>query len=335
MKFWGEAVGRRVCWSRILVLMVLTVLTWSGAQVVGPEPAAGAEKIRLALLDDPSRDVYLYALQEGIVASPEVEVEVTLLPMPAIIEAVGTRQFDLVETAGVALPLAARRGFPLLAASPALVNEDGTYLFVAADSPIQTPADLRGKVIGVSSLGGTFMLELRYLLQQHGIDADMTTGEVRFQEVPAETVPLLLERGQIHAALLLHAPAYRFLQEDRLRVLSAVTREIVTVTGQPIVNSVLATYPETVARRGGSVRTALELLRRSADYARSHWREVAGEVARRRGISPDFLDWWAEGQNMELGVPMAERKEALAHLWSMAGAVGDLPAVPDVEDFLF
>src|SRR5690606_16844689 len=123
----GRAFGGRLWAAAARVLAAVAILALvAGLGWPGAGTAYGAERVRLALLDDPSRDIYLYALHEGIVASDDVQVEVVLLPMPAIIDAAGTRQFDLVETAGVALPLAARGGFRLLAASPALMNEDGT-----------------------------------------------------------------------------------------------------------------------------------------------------------------------------------------------------------------
>lgn len=298
----------------------------------GSEP----EEVSVAILDDPSRDMYFHALNEGLVSSEEVDVEVTALTLGPLIEAVGSRQYDVVEGPGIALPRAASRGLNLVAISPSLVNEAGTYLFVAEESPIASPADLKGKVVGVPSLGGTFTLELRYLLKERfGLNVDMTDGDLRFQEVPAESLLSLLNRGQIDAGVAIHIPAHRLTSEPGVRVLSNVTKEVVELTGEPVINSVLMTYPEIADERREEVQAALELISDSATYAREHWNEVRDAVAEERGISSQFLDWWSERQQLELDKSMEERSEALVAVWQMAHEIGELPEVPSVEQFLF
>lgn len=89
------------------------------------------------------------------------------------------------------------QGFPVEAVYPYSLNVGGVV--VPSNSSIRSGADLRGRVIGVTSLTDkTFILLRAYSLRKHGFDP------LRQSQVIATGSPLmaeLLERGQLEAAL--------------------------------------------------------------------------------------------------------------------------------------
>lgn len=306
------------------LVATLLLLSFLVAGCGGLRPSAGERAVvTFALLDDPSRDLFLYALTEGKVASAAVAVQIHQLPMASIIEAVASREYDLVEAATVTVPKAHQRGFPLLIASSGLINYGGSRVYVLPDSPLPDLGSLAGRTLATSSLGGTFMLEARYVLaRRYGLNPDLLRGDVAFQEVPPETVFTLLSDRRLDAALLMHAPAYR-LETAGFRVLANVTEEFRTLTGYPVLNSVLITYPSVAEAKEESLVQALELLRASAAYARAHPDEVIAEVARRRRVSEDFLRWWLAAHDFRQGESPAADVGPLRAVWE--AAVGGHP----------
>lgn len=97
-----------------------------------PEAATDGDRttISLALLDDPSRRVALHAVEQGIVTSGSVDLDLTYLPPSAIAEAAPARQYDVVEATPLAVPQGLALELDLIILSAGLQNLDGTLLFV-------------------------------------------------------------------------------------------------------------------------------------------------------------------------------------------------------------
>ena len=88
------------------------------------------ETVSLALLDDPSRRAAMYAIEQGIVVSETIDLDLTYLPPSQIAEAAPAVQFDVIETSPLAVPGAAIRDLTLIVLSGGLIDLDGTLLFV-------------------------------------------------------------------------------------------------------------------------------------------------------------------------------------------------------------
>lgn len=321
------------------VLLALTLLAGACAQAATPGPTAQptAEppaRLSLAVLEDPSRDVFLFALENDLVTSPTLEIEVTKLPLALIIEAARSQQFDLIEAATTAVPLAAAGGFKFLIFSPGIVSHEGAPIFVPASSEVEDLAGLEGKTLGTPSLGSSVLLEARYLLQQAGLDVSFEGGDVAFQEVAAEAATALLVENRLDAALLIHAPAFRLLSEPQVRVLVDAHVAFREATGADPVASVLVTYPKVVEDKGDLLEEARRLLRESADYARENHTEVVEAVARTSDLRPEFVDWWTTVQDFRIGDAAEEFREGILALWNAARDVGEVESLPALEDHL-
>jgi len=197
-------------------------------------------------------------------------------------------------------------------------------------------AALRGKTIGVVSLDAVSTLEIRYLLQEAaGLDASQKASAVTFVEAPPESLESELASGQIDAAVMSPAGAYRLLADDRFRVLSEVSKEMRKLTGGPVVSTVLLTYPDVAEQKPDALAALSRLLAQSVAYYDANEGMVLDTIAGQAGLDRAFLRWLAERQELPLGDLSPETQERLLRTWQAAAALGDIDRAPDLTSVLF
>ena len=86
--------------------------------------------VTLGVLDDPGRRCALYAVEQAIVVSDAIDVNLTYLAATALQEAAVAKYFDVVEATPLLVPLGIAGDLPLLVLSGGLQDLDGTLLFV-------------------------------------------------------------------------------------------------------------------------------------------------------------------------------------------------------------
>lgn len=315
-------------------LSVLVVACGGGT--AAPSPSVPKTTLEIAYADDPSREALLWGITHGKVTSSSVEVTVKFLPLAQIIPAANTKQFDAIE----ATPLAVARtaggepGFLIL--SSGLRNGLGTALVTGKASPIVSPAGLKGKTIAVASLGGTFVLEARYVLQKkYGLNTDLKTGDVKFSETPQEAVPQLLKEGRLDAAVTTQLLTYRLKDSPDHRVLSELTREFAELAGNKSINSIVVTYRDKAATRGKALGELQRMLADSLAYLRANRDAVLAEVAAARKLDPAYLAWFFQAYELRAGPVSETDKAEIRASWEAAKLVGDAATVPNIEDVLF
>ena len=150
-------------------------------------------KITYAYLLDPAFDAVVWAIKNGKVKSDLIDLEVSGLLIPQLLQATSTKQFDVVMTAVIGVPAAAARGLDLRILSAALhaspVGEGGG-VWVKKDSPIKSVAALKGKTLasyGLRSTGYMFVREA--MRRKFGLNMALEGGDVRQVEVQAPTCP--------------------------------------------------------------------------------------------------------------------------------------------------
>lgn len=314
----------------------ILVTACGGATAPTPSPTVAKTALEIAYADDPSREALLWAITHGKVTSSSIDVTVRFLPLAQIIPAANTKQFDAIE----ATPLAVARtaggepGFLIL--SSGLRNGLGTLLVTGKTSPIAKPVDLKGKTIAVASLGGTFVLEARYVLQKrYGLNADLKTGDVKFSETPQEAVPQLLKEGRLDAAVTTQLLTYRLKDSPDHRVLSELTREFAELAGGKSINSIVVTYKERAATRGKALADLQRMLGDSLAYLRANREAVLAEVAAARKLEPAYLAWFFQAYELRAGPVSEADKGEIRASWEAAKLVGDATTVPNLEDVLF
>ena len=242
-------VGRLGGWICLLVLLVVLTASCSGDE--GPAINEGDRvTISLAILDDVGHRAALYALDQRLTTSTTVDLVVTYLPASALDEAARSKQYDVVESTAIAVPAGAADDFSFVILSAGLQDLDGTLLFVSANSELRSPRGLAGKAIGVVSRNDPSTLATRYLVQRgHRIDTGLEGGQVTIEEAPAESLPRLLENGEVDAAVLSQLAAFRLEGQDGARILSHVTGELRDLIGTPLMSSILVTYPDVATQK--------------------------------------------------------------------------------------
>lgn len=301
-----------------------------------PGVALGKEKITVAYLDEDSHRAVFYAIEEGIVKSDLIDVETRALNIPALIQATGSKQFDVVQTAVVAVPKLAERGVFLKILSVALMAKDeAAVIFVKNDSPLKTPADLKGRGLAVEALGATVTTYMRVSLQKkYGLNMALKGGDVRLEQIPRDVIPGLLAQGKIDAAYLYHTPAYRFRRDPGYRILQNTIKDFVDTIGTRPVTALMVTYPETLEKKGAAIKEFNRMLLASVEYARTR-PEVWEAVAKKHGASAEFLKDWFANQYDFPATMNADLARGVQKMWELTHELGDLKTVPKVDDFVW
>ncbi len=208
------------------------------------------------------------------------------------------------------------------------------------DSPTVTglvsPADLRGRTVGVASLTDGSTLEARLLLQEaYGLDVSLDAGDMTFVESPAESLSTLLQDGDIDAAVVSHLGAFRLLDDERFRLLSRVTEEMREITGAPIMSSILITYPDVADQRADALVELNRMLAESVTYFDVNRDDVLEAVAVDQAIDAEFLRWWWDRYDLPLGDLSADLQERLLQIWEAARMIGDIEEYPELASVLF
>lgn len=328
--------GRWMASAGLLAALALLAAACGGSE----EPSAATEgdrvTISLAVLDDVGRKASLYAIEQRIVTSASVDVVITYLPPSAIDESARSKEFDVIETAPLAVPLAILEDFDFVILSAGLQALDGTHLVVNSDADLTTPEDLPGKTVGVVSREATSTLEARYLLQEsYGLDIGVEDDDVAIQEAPAQSLPTLLESGELDAALVTEMSAFRLLDNAEFRVLSRVTDEVRELTGAPVMSSLLVSYPDVAGRKADALLELNLLLAESMTYLKANQDAVIEAVAAEQRVDPEFLHWWWKHYDLLLGDLSKDSQERLLHVWDAARVLGDIESYPDLADVIF
>ncbi len=97
-------------------------------------PDGDRTTVSIAVLDHPSRHAALYAIEQGIVSSDSVDLDLTYLVPSEIVQAAPARQYDVIEAMPLIVPQGEALDVDFVVLSAALQNLDGTLLLVASDA---------------------------------------------------------------------------------------------------------------------------------------------------------------------------------------------------------
>jgi NitT/TauT family transport system substrate-binding protein len=263
----------------------------TGVMVLSSEGLAQSKRVvSFAFTNEITYEPYVYAIRKGIVNSTSVEMKLLPTAIPALLQATGTKQFDLIETSPLGLAQGISRGLDARIAGTAGIVRGGRFVFVKRDSAIRDPAELKGKSMGVTAIASTLVAHIRAVLakKQH-FNVSLENGDIRWVDLPMPTLPSALERGQVDSAYLIHIPSLKTLNSPEFRVLIDMTKNFNSEFGVDPLTSVVGTYDSKIAEMGPALHEALSMLRASAAYAKSHSTEVLDAVAKEGNISPNDL----------------------------------------------
>src|SRR3954462_3025869 len=170
----------------VLKLLAANALAAPAIMTVA-RPGFAKEKITYAYLLDPAYDAVTWAMTNGKVTSDLITVEARGLAIPQLIQATSAKQYDVIMTAGCAVPPAAARGLELRVLSNALQQSaagEGAGIWVKSDSPIKSPKELKGRTLGSYALRSTGYTQVRLaLIQKYGLNAALEGGDIKQVEI--------------------------------------------------------------------------------------------------------------------------------------------------------
>jgi NitT/TauT family transport system substrate-binding protein len=165
--------------------------------------AQSSTRIRIATLGAADASaVPIFAQAAGIFKKYALEADVTSYNGGgAIIAAIAGGSLDAGYSNITSAIAALQNGIPvivLLPAELAVAEHENVMLVKARRSTLRTGADLNGKVVAVSTLGGTLQLAAETWIDKNGGDS----RSVHFLELPTSSMANALKQGRIDAAML-------------------------------------------------------------------------------------------------------------------------------------
>lgn len=302
--------------------------------------ADAKEKITYAYLADPALEGVLYAIKSGKVTSDKIEIEASALQIPALISSTPAKKYDVIMNAVMAIPFAKRRGLDLVVLSSALRSAPGRLgagIWVKKDSPYKTLADLKGKKIGSYSLRATGTTWIRIALwKKHGVNVSYKGGDFEWVQIPAPALLTSLEAGNVDAATLIHAQAYKAKGSGNYRVLAWTNQDNKELFGVDTLSAINVTYPEKLEARPEAFKEFNRMIHESVKYAVANTDEVGKAISESTAkITPDYFKAWLKGYSYFPGAISADDRKAMTTVWTMAKEMGILKKVPDVGSVIW
>ena len=260
--------------------------------------AQAVETIKVAAISDPGYASALWAVMNGKVSDPTVTVTVDMMPIPAMIQASMTKQYDIIPNGVLAIPQMAEAGIDPLVIGTEIRHIPGptnhtSDLWVKADSPIKTLQDLKGKRIAVTSLEAQDVVSRRSVLsEKYGFNASAIGGDFKWVEIPSSQFEAALDAGRVDAVAFSNVLAYKIAQGGKYRSVMQGSQELDTMYGGPMPTVVEMGYKDKMEARPAAYIAAAKLLRASAEYVLSHQDEVFADVAPKYHMTPEDLKGW-------------------------------------------
>jgi ABC-type nitrate/sulfonate/bicarbonate transport system substrate-binding protein len=340
---------RPLPWALAFVIAALLALAACGdPETADPLPAAddsGAGQvasgdrttITLAVPDTPGHRSALYAVERHLVTSPSLDVVVNFIPPSTTSDAARSKQYDVVEVSALAVPAAAEEDLEVVMLVPGLIDVDGTLLFVSTIGGPTSAKELAGGTIGVGPGSDVAALQTRWLLhQKDGVRSTAEAGSLTVEEAPAASLPNLLTRGEVDAAVFPPEQAHAALDNSAFRVLRHVGAEISEMHGRPAPQTILVTYDDVASDRPGALDELQALLDASVAYFDANRDAVIEAIAGEQpGVSEDYLSWWWDAYDISYGKMSPDAQRSILALWEAARELGDIEDYPPIASVLF
>lgn len=304
-------------------------------------PAMAQETMRMGAISDPGYEAALWALMNGKVSDPSLTLTVDLMPIPAMIQASMTGQYDILPNGTIAIAQQHEAGIDTVILGSMIRRISGpqnhtTDLWVLADSPVQDLDGLAGKKIAVTSIEAQDVIYRRSVMEEkYGYNADSLGGDFDWVEIPSTQFESALQTGSVDAVAFSNVSAYQVTFDDRYRSVFQGAPDLEEMLGGPPVSVVVSAPRERVEDKPEAYKAATQLLRQSALYALENQDEVFGAVAAKYDMSKEELQGWFTtfaGMPFALGPTDAQTIQAQ---WGAGQKLGILQDVPNVEDFIW
>jgi NitT/TauT family transport system substrate-binding protein len=297
--------------------------------VLAADPGFAAEKLVVARSSTSgfTFDPLNIGIEKGIYAKNGLDVEMSVLEGSAKLhQAMLAGALDIGLGAGTDLAFLVK-GSPETAVGAVMLGAGIYGLVIGPDSKINSVADLKGKKIGVSTIGSLTQWLVLRLVQQQGWQRDDVTIVTVGSDSTAQTAAL--ETHQIDAAMGAAALGWQLETQHRGRLLIQAS-QIVT---EFLMNCAYASN-KLVAERPAAIRLFLQSWYETVSWMRAHRDETVTLARAIDGFAQEI-----EERNYDAVMPFLSRdgKFPAAAVEAVRGSfvdLGILPSEPDVSKYM-
>jgi NitT/TauT family transport system substrate-binding protein len=225
-----------------MILLAALLLAACAPAPVLPSPALRQIRLPMGFIPSVQYACFYVAVDKGYFADEGLEIEFDYSFETDGVQLVGANQLPLAVVSGEQVLLARAQGLPVVYVM-AWFQKFPLAIVAPEASGIRTPADLKGKRIGVPALEGASFIGLRALMAQTGLTPDDVTLEVvGFQQVAALTA------GQVDAVVVYtnNEPIRLAAQGEKLSVIQVSDYAALAANGLLSNETVIAAEPELV-----------------------------------------------------------------------------------------
>ncbi|MDI3341182.1 MAG: ABC transporter substrate-binding protein [Sphaerobacter sp.] len=248
------------------VVVALLTLTLALAGCVGQADAQPTHEVTIGLGYVPNVQFAPFYVADAMGYYRDAGIRVTFRHHTVgedLFGAIIAGQEDVIFAAGDETLQARSRGVDLVYVAQ-VWNRYPVGLIVPADSPIASPADLKGRTVGIPGKFGATYIGLLALLKQAGL----TEQDVNIQSIGFTQVPALLDH-QVDAVM-------GYLNNEPIQFEKAAfpVRTFAAADAQPLISNGIVVKADTLDAKADDIRAVIEATLKGVQYTIEHPEEA-------------------------------------------------------------
>ncbi|MCL2615465.1 MAG: ABC transporter substrate-binding protein [Dehalococcoidia bacterium] len=287
-----------------------------------------------------------YAIREGKITSPDVDLRITLADTRTYETALMNGHYNMGTLSNARLATVPDNNIPLMAISTFVVHSGAlerngvNFVLSKAGSSINTPDDLKGKNVAVGNVSSSSTSSLIALLKMNfNLDAreqeKITDAANQITLIQAQgDLAELVQLGTYDAALIGQNDGPKASKNPNLKVVMSIDQLFFEKYGMPYITSTLVVDKNFQKDNPGAVAAAYELLIESHAYGEEHIDELAALYASEyaKGTDADFYKMiYNEHSGVNIAAIEGKAKEVIMAGFEFAVIAGESSAVPDPD----
>jgi NitT/TauT family transport system substrate-binding protein len=265
--------------TRISAIVLTATLTLTASSLPAPAQTPALTPIRIANLGFTEASALpVYAQSTGIFKKYGLDATIsTFNGGGAVLAAIAGGALDAGFSNITSAVQAIQKGIPIMvihAANLTAAGKADALLMKARGSKLKTGADLNGKIIAVTTLGGTLQLGVEAWIDKNGGDSKMA----HFVEVPTSNMPAALKQGRIDAAMV----SEPFLTENKADI--EVLGDAFAAIAPQWISAVFVVSKAWVTANPDAAKRYVAAMHETARWANTHHPETAKILSPLSGV---------------------------------------------------
>lgn len=232
--------------SRVVFLLVVSMLAGLLGGCGGPAAPKAELTLAMGYVPNVQFAPYYVALDKGYYAAEGISVKFDFGMVTDLLKLVGTNQIQFAIASGDEVITARSQGLPLVYVMTQYQRYPGA-VFALAEKKISTPADLKGKTVGLPMYGAS-LVALKALLYATGIpEKDVRMIDIGYTQAAA------VSEGKVDAAV-----GYLVNEPVQLRAAGKAITVLSVADYINLVSAGLVTNEDTVAKKADLVKALVK-----------------------------------------------------------------------------